>query len=136
MFRGHLNCTFYVKTALSPDDRYLLSGSSDGNAHIWQVSRPRLAARVLQGHTTEVTGVDWCRTDAGRLATLSDDNAVWIWRIGHSHSDSTQDGSGVIGRTSRTAYSVGQFYTNTCTILTSLDSLQLNSRSTLYVHFG
>jgi len=109
MFHGHINSTFYVKAALSPDDRYLLTGSSDGNAYIWQVSRPRLAARVLQGHTSEVTGVDWCRTDVGRLVTLSDDNTVWIWRTDRNCSDSTRDGSGIVGRISRTTYSIGQF---------------------------
>ena len=30
--------SFYVKSCLSPDDKFLLSGSSDGNAFIWEVS--------------------------------------------------------------------------------------------------
>ena len=107
VFHGHVNSTFYVKAALSPDDEYLLSGSSDGNAYIWPVNRPRSAARMLRGHVNEVTGVDWCRTDVGRLVTLSDDNAVWIWRV--HRSDSTHDDSGIVGHTSRTASSTGQF---------------------------
>ena len=119
VFRGHINSTFYVKAVLSPDDKYLLGGSSDGNAYIWQVSRPRLAARVLQGHRNEVTGVDWCRTDVGRLVTLSDDNAVWVWRIDHSHCDSAEDGRGVIGRTSRTACRVGQLLLNKSHIIST-----------------
>ncbi len=40
-YRGHVhsseNGKFYVRTALSPDDRFLLSGSSDGHAYIWEV---------------------------------------------------------------------------------------------------
>nr|XP_002736642.1 PREDICTED: denticleless protein homolog [Saccoglossus kowalevskii] len=36
-YTGHLNSTFYVKAALSSDDNYLLSGSSDDTAYIWQV---------------------------------------------------------------------------------------------------
>ena len=37
-WRGHKNSTFYVKTALSPNDQFLLSGSSDDKAYIWDVS--------------------------------------------------------------------------------------------------
>jgi len=118
VFHGHINSTFYVKAVLSPDDKYLLSGSSDGKAYIWQVSRPRSEACVLQGHVNEVTGVDWCRTDVSRLVTLSDDNVVWIWRV--DHRDSTRDGSGVIGRTTRTAYCVGKFSSVIHTILAAI----------------
>lgn len=103
MFRGHVNSTFYVKAVLSPDDEYLLSGSSDGNAYIWQVRRPGSAAYVLRGHTNEVTAVDWCRADVGRLVTLSDDNVVWIWR----QHKSMRDGAAVIGHVSHTTSSTG-----------------------------
>lgn len=37
-YSGHVNSTFYVKSLLSPDDQYLLSGSSDSNAYIWKVN--------------------------------------------------------------------------------------------------
>ncbi|RUS77475.1 hypothetical protein EGW08_014781 [Elysia chlorotica] len=50
-WRGHKNSTFYVKTALSPDDQFLLSGSSDERAYIWQ------------------------------LVTLSDDTKIKLWRV-------------------------------------------------------
>ena len=39
MFSGHQNSSFYVKSYVSPDGRYLLSGSSCGNAFIWQVRK-------------------------------------------------------------------------------------------------
>lgn len=87
---------------MSPDDQCLLSGSSDGKAYIWQVSRPRSGARVLQGHVNEVTAVEWCRGSICRLVTLSDDNVVWIWRIGHNDGPVAADGTVVIGRTGRT----------------------------------
>ena len=106
IFQGHVNSTFYIKAALSPDDKYLLSGSSDGNVYIWRVDRLRPAARVLQGHVNEVTGVDWCRGDVGRIVTLSDDSVVWIWRVDGHREPSAQDGM-VIGRTARTAKYTG-----------------------------
>lgn len=36
-FSGHKNSMFYVKTCLSGDGQYLLSGSNCGFAYIWQV---------------------------------------------------------------------------------------------------
>ncbi len=37
-FTGHRANSFYVRAAFSPDGDHLLSGSTDGNAYIWQVS--------------------------------------------------------------------------------------------------
>ena len=96
-----------MKAVLSPDDKYLLSGSSDGNACIWRVDTPGSAAHVLRGHVNEVSGVEWCCTDIGRLVTLSDDNVVWIWRFDNRCKPSAQDGTAVIGRTSRTSAHTG-----------------------------
>lgn len=36
-FNGHQNSTFYVKSSISPDDQFLVSGSSDEAAYIWKV---------------------------------------------------------------------------------------------------
>ena len=36
-YMGHSAASFYVKIALSSDDTFLLSGSSDSNAYIWKV---------------------------------------------------------------------------------------------------
>ena len=48
-FYGHDNKTFYVKAALSPDDNYLVSGSGDSKAYIWNVRRPELDPVKLKG---------------------------------------------------------------------------------------
>ncbi|XP_042189636.1 denticleless protein homolog [Callorhinchus milii] len=80
-FSGHQNSTFYVKSSLSPDGQFLLSGSSDNNAYIWKVSNPRQPPTVLQGHSQEVTSVTWCPSDFTKIATCSDDNTVRIWRL-------------------------------------------------------
>lgn len=44
-----------------------------------------------QGHANEVTGVDWCRSEALKLATCSDDETVRVWtmdplRAAHSNT--------------------------------------------------
>ena len=80
-YRGHINSTFYVKTALSPDDRYLLSGSSDGNAYIWPVDLPMTSPLALKGHVGEVSGVAWCPADFTKIVTLGDDNSMNFWRL-------------------------------------------------------
>ncbi|THU71921.1 hypothetical protein C4D60_Mb04t06610 [Musa balbisiana] len=65
-----------VKSAISPDGAHILGGSSDGNAYIWQVKRPESAPDILKGHDGEVTAVDWCSSEVGKLATSSDDFMV------------------------------------------------------------
>ncbi|NXC28947.1 DTL protein, partial [Campylorhamphus procurvoides] len=81
VFSGHQNSTFYVKSSTSPDDQFLVSGSSDSKAYIWKVSEPSLPPRMLLGHTQEVTSIAWCPSDYAKIATCSDDNTVRIWRL-------------------------------------------------------
>ncbi|GFY87221.1 transducin/WD40 repeat-like superfamily protein [Actinidia rufa] len=65
-----------VKSAISPDAAHILGGSSDGNAYIWQVNKPRADPTILKGHDGEVTAVDWCQSEVGKIATSSDDFTV------------------------------------------------------------
>ncbi|NXK25045.1 DTL protein, partial [Arenaria interpres] len=81
VFNGHQNSTFYVKSSTSPDDQFLVSGSSDCNAYIWKVSEPSLPPRILIGHSQEVTSIAWCPSDFTKIVTCSDDNTVRIWRL-------------------------------------------------------
>ncbi|NXL89223.1 DTL protein, partial [Alectura lathami] len=81
VFSGHQNSTFYIKSSTSPDDQFLVSGSSDGNAYIWKVSEPSLPPWILTGHSQEVTSIAWCPSDFTKIATCSDDNTVRIWRL-------------------------------------------------------
>uniref|UniRef100_A0A0P6JAI6 Denticleless protein homolog n=1 Tax=Heterocephalus glaber TaxID=10181 RepID=A0A0P6JAI6_HETGA len=81
VFSGHQNSTFYVKSSLSPDDQFLLSGSSDEAAYIWKVSASWHPPTVLLGHSQEVTSVCWCPSDFTKIATCSDDNTLKIWRL-------------------------------------------------------
>ncbi|NXC39591.1 DTL protein, partial [Penelope pileata] len=81
VFSGHQNSTFYIKSSTSPDDQFLVSGSSDCNAYVWKVSEPSLPPRILVGHSQEVTSIAWCPSDFTKIATCSDDNTVRIWRL-------------------------------------------------------
>ncbi|XP_055312399.1 protein lethal(2)denticleless [Sitodiplosis mosellana] len=85
-YTGLTNSTFYIKSSLSPDDQYLISGSKDEKAYIWNVnsSQPILA---LHGHADEVTCVAWARTNELRIITCSDDSRHKIWRINNDNLD-------------------------------------------------
>lgn len=48
-----------MQSKLSPDAGHILSGSSDGNAYVWQVNNHTTDPVMLQGHNGEVTAVDW-----------------------------------------------------------------------------
>lgn len=89
---GLTNSTFYIKSSLSPDDQYLISGSSDEKAYVWNVnsSKPLL---TLTGHTKEVTCVAWSKTNDIRIVTCSDDARHKIWRIKYDNldEDTTQE---------------------------------------------
>ncbi|XP_072383447.1 protein lethal(2)denticleless [Diabrotica undecimpunctata] len=81
-YTGHQNSTFYVKSCLSKNGEYLISGSSDENAYIWntKISEPIVK---LTGHTAEVTCVAWC-TQNMVVVTCSDDMTHKIWTVGLS----------------------------------------------------
>jgi hypothetical protein len=91
-FSGHVNNSFYVKSSFSPDDRYIVSGSSDYDVYIWDVKHPLLAPLRLKGHIGEVSDVEWCPTDLSKLASSSDDTTVRIWKMGqHPHNDAAEN---------------------------------------------
>lgn len=84
-FYGHQNFTYYIKTCLSPDGKYLASGSSDELAYIWNTKRPGKPIIKLSGHTEEVTCITWCPVGETKIVTCSDDLYHRIWRIGYEH---------------------------------------------------
>ncbi|RZC79692.1 hypothetical protein C5167_042267 [Papaver somniferum] len=85
-FSGSQFESFYVKSAISPDGAYVLSGSSDHNAYIWQLKNPEADPIILEGHEGEVTAVDWCPSEIGKIATASDDFTVRVWNIQKGYS--------------------------------------------------
>ncbi|XP_013408542.1 denticleless protein homolog [Lingula anatina] len=89
VYKGHRNSTFYVKACVSPDDRFLLSGSSDNNAYMWKIDDPLSSPVLLKGHLGEVTSVAWNPADFTQAVTLSDDSTMRVWRLyRHSTADS------------------------------------------------
>ncbi|KAK8566048.1 hypothetical protein V6N12_059589 [Hibiscus sabdariffa] len=111
--------SFYVKAAISPDGGHILSGSSDGNAYTWkvglflkvnffssisvhnlvnngnQVNQVQVEPISLKSHHGEVTAVDWCSSETGKVATAADDFTVRLWDIVHRYCSSTRSPSTV-----------------------------------------
>ncbi|OIT32001.1 PREDICTED: denticleless protein homolog A-like [Nicotiana attenuata] len=94
-FTGCQINSFFVKSAISPDAAHVLSGSSDGNAYIWQVNKPLADPLVLKNHDGEVTAVDWCPSETGKVATTSDDFTVRFWNIQSSCYSNTRSPSSI-----------------------------------------
>ncbi|KAL7987351.1 hypothetical protein Chor_006270, partial [Crotalus horridus] len=100
VFTGHQNSSFYVKSSISPDNQFLISGSSDQCAYIWKVSEPQLPPMVFHGHLQEVTSVAWCPSDFTKISTCSDDNTIKIWRLRQSTEEKTwTDKTSLVGWT-------------------------------------
>lgn len=102
---GHENSTFYIKTCLSPDSMYLVSGSSDKNAYIWNVKYSQPIVK-LTGHWAEVTCAAWCQKGDMKIVTCSDDARHKIWRIRKEFPDPDDEFKGraeVVPRTDVTS---------------------------------
>ena len=56
-----------MKSALSPDNKYILTGSSDNQARIYRTSGQR--SYTLHGHNDEVTAVAWNKYEIGKVST-------------------------------------------------------------------
>ncbi|XP_062106922.1 uncharacterized protein LOC133818199 [Humulus lupulus] len=86
--------TFFVKSSISPDAASILSGSSDGNAYMWKVNKPQ-EDPIKLSHDSEVTAVDWCPSEDGKIATSSDDFTVRIWDSQNICCPSTSSASAI-----------------------------------------
>ncbi|ENN82594.1 hypothetical protein YQE_01035, partial [Dendroctonus ponderosae] len=91
-YRGHQNNTFYIRASLSKDENYLVSGSTDENAYIWNLGYPQPIVKLV-GHRSEVSSVAWCNSKAApALVTCSNDMSYKLWKISNLNSTDNEQG--------------------------------------------
>ena len=76
-FSGHSEDVLSLD--LSPDGRWLATGSADDSVRLWEVATGRSVA-VLQGHTDDVRSVAFSPL-GDRLASASEDGTVRLWSV-------------------------------------------------------
>ena len=77
LLKGHDNVV--LSLAFSPDSRYLLSGSGDFNAIIWDINQQQ-RLHTLKGHTNHIYAVAFA-PDSKRVVTGSYDQSLRLWRV-------------------------------------------------------
>ena len=88
LLEGHANPV--VSLAFAPDGKWLISGSQDKSAIIWDVEQ-RALARRLTGHTGPVYGVGFS-PDSARAVTGSHDKTLKLWSLADGKAIATLPG--------------------------------------------
>lgn len=88
-FSLHKNSTQFVKSCLSLDENFLLTGSSDSQAYIYPLNYKcgLNCLKLENAHQDEVTCVDWSPHDINQLITCSDDNSIRLWHVKNNSID-------------------------------------------------
>jgi len=82
-YTGASISNFFIKMDLSPCGRYLVSGSSDNWAYVWNTTSEGAPVARLGEQVAEVTCVAWSqekRSDLPILVTASDDMKHQLWK--------------------------------------------------------
>lgn len=74
----------------SSDGKYLVSGSNDNTARIWDAATGK-PLRTLSGHTAQVKGAVFS-PDGKRVATVSFDKTARIWNVASGKTEATLTG--------------------------------------------
>ena len=88
LLKGHTNVV--LSLAFSPDSRYLVSGSGDFNAILWDVSQKR-RLHTLAGHTDPIYAVAFT-PDSRRVVTGSYDHSLRLWEVRNGKQIATLKG--------------------------------------------
>ncbi|MFX1391202.1 MAG: TIR domain-containing protein [Promethearchaeota archaeon] len=76
-YRPHKETIFSL--AISPDRKYIITGSADRFTKIWELETGR-SFHTLEGHEQEVTAVN-ISSDGSKIVTGSEDKTVKLWNL-------------------------------------------------------
>lgn len=76
LLKGHADVITVL--AFSPDGHYLVSGSTDGTARVWDLEARKETYPPLRGHTNSIYAVAFS-PDNKRIVTSSDDHTLRLW---------------------------------------------------------
>ena len=86
-FTGHAHSYGVSSVRFSPDGRYVLTGSGDATARLWDLSAGN-KVRTFRGHSDRVSAVDF--SPCGRyMATGSWDGSAKLWKVGSGNESAT-----------------------------------------------
>ena len=86
--------SFYIRNSISPDGRFLCSGSMNADLHLWEIDGPLTEPILFQSHSNEVTGVCWS-PQFNQIASCSDDRSLKIWRLLEDPKEMKSDSNGI-----------------------------------------
>lgn len=77
-FSGHGVAGYACQIAFSPDGKFLMSGDSQGNLHVWdwKTCKP---VRKFRAHDRVTIGCEWHPQEPSRVATCSWDGTIKYW---------------------------------------------------------
>lgn len=68
--------------AVSPDSKSVVSGSYDGEIHVWNAESLQLIGAPLIGHYYPINSVSFSSTGT-QVVSSSDDRTMRLWDVGH-----------------------------------------------------
>ena len=90
-YYGHRGGSFYIRTCLSPNGKWLLSGSLCCKPHIWDVTKPGNHAYTLEcGNSGEILSVAWSSFAVDNLVICSDEEVIF-WNMKSSRKENKEN---------------------------------------------
>ena len=89
-FDGHTQRTMIIKCSFAGDkDQYIISGSEDSNAYLWDRNIPGKPKYIFKDHLGIVNSVELLFNDV--LLSVSDDKSLKIWIPKNDENDNTKE---------------------------------------------
>lgn len=77
-FGGHSTAGYACQPCFSPDGKYLVSGSGNGQMIVWEWRTGQIVRRI-EAHTKVCIDVQWNPQESSRVATCSWDGTIKYW---------------------------------------------------------